>query len=339
AGSGTALAFDIPLNEPPEAVIDRVVARVCQECYAGLILLVDMGSLVYLAEKVQFATGVPVRVLPLASTPLVVEAIHHATTPGATLDHVHAAVLDAQRQMLESVRLHGTRRPVVVTCCFTGEGSAILLKSVVERALGIRGQLVDVVSMSIPQGEDWQRALTPVLAGRQPLALIGPVNPAIAGIPFLHSGEVVTAAGQERLVALVEQSTRGSVPEALLEASPAPADIATTLATTLATEFMFTNPFTLLPRVMEAADAMEAKLGAKIPSDIRVGLLMHLATLVERRASERGAAAAPRTSDPRLAELDHCLSPLRETFHAAFRPEDLVRIYEVLTNTVYRPKV
>ncbi|MBP2020135.1 transcriptional regulator with AAA-type ATPase domain/transcriptional regulatory protein LevR [Symbiobacterium terraclitae] len=334
AGKVGVIALDMPLDGNPDDVLDKLVTALRQESYAGVMLLVDMGSLSFLAEKLQYATGLPVRVMPMATTILLIEAIQQVQLPGVTLDEVYDAVAEGQRRLLAMQAGNDNQASAVITCCFTGEGNATLLQQVVQRAMRARGHSVAVLATSIPPSGDWERMFKTLLQGRRPLAVVGPVNPGIPGIPYFASVEILTQAGQDRLAALVESRAAPAGPEVLMADDPPAEDLARTLATGVEDDFVFTNPHTLFPEVARTVDALAAAAGAQLPGDMRVGLVMHLACLVERLAGERDRAQDPAPVSPEVAGLARCLAPLAQRFRIRFGAEDLFRLREVLHNTL-----
>lgn len=90
----------------------------------------------------------------------------------------------------------------------------------------------------------------------------------------------------------------------------------------------------LLPRAARVVEDLEAEFGLQLPDDMRVGLLMHLAALVERRAAGRNTAQSPAALDPEMLRILRCPSPLSQMFQVTFLPDDLLRIHEILNNTL-----
>lgn len=334
AGHAGVLSLDMPLNGNPEEVVQRLTAWLKQGPFSGLLLLVDMGSLTFLAERVQHATGLPVRVVPMASTILLIEAIQQVQLPGATLDLVYDSVLEAQRRMAVLPWSNGHRTPVILTCCFTGQGNAELLKKVVQRVLRARGLAVEVVAASIPPAGAWDRLFTSLLQGRRPAAVVGPVNPRLPDVPFFTSAEIFTREGQERLANLVDPQVAVAAPERLTDADLPGDELARTLAAGVEEDFDFTNPYTLMPEAVRAADALAREMGVQLPHDLRIGLIMHIACLAERRAGERERGSVSVT-DPGMEPVARCLAPLAHRFHAELLPEDLYRIREIVQDVQY----
>jgi len=334
AGQVGVFSLDMPLNEDPDDVVQRISAWLKRGSFSGLLLLVDMGSLAFLADRIQHATGLPVRVVSMASTILLIEAIQQAQLPGATVDQVYNSVVEAQRRLAVSPWTGGSWSPVILTCCFTGQGNAELLKKVVQRALGARGLVAEVVAASIPPAGDWERLFNSLLQGRRPAAVVGPVRPGLRDVPFFSSAEVLTREGQERLASLLDPQLRTCVPERLTDKDLPTDELARTLASGLEEDFHFTNPYTVMPEAVRAADALAHTASVQLPADVRIGLIMHIACLTERRAGEREPGPLPGVGTG-FERIARCLAPLAHRFHVQFQPDDLAHIRQILQDMQY----
>lgn len=92
-GVDHAKAIDMPLKEKVEVVLDKAV-KIAREIDTGkgVLLLVDMGSLVTFGEIITQKTGIPTKTVEMVSTPLVIEATRKALMPNMNLDKLVAEV-------------------------------------------------------------------------------------------------------------------------------------------------------------------------------------------------------------------------------------------------------
>ncbi|SHE86651.1 Transcriptional regulator containing an AAA-type ATPase domain and a DNA-binding domain [Thermoanaerobacter uzonensis DSM 18761] len=92
-GVDHAKAVDMPLKEKVEVVLDKAV-KIAREIDTGkgVLLLVDMGSLVTFGEIIMQKTGIPTKTIEMVSTPLVIEATRKALMPNMNLDKLVAEV-------------------------------------------------------------------------------------------------------------------------------------------------------------------------------------------------------------------------------------------------------
>lgn len=338
--TGTNLAFglDMPLDEDPSRVVEQLVSMAREGRFpGGLLLLADMGSLEAVGDAVYERTGLPVRTIAMASTPLIVEAVHQASVPGAMLDQVYHAVLTSRAGMLGHDGARSLSQ-VVLTFCFTGAGSAHTLARIVREAVAGHASRVEVIPASIGTGAGWNRLVATLLRSHRLLAAVGPFHPRIPGIPYISTEEMVVGHGARRLRQLAEEGagSRETVPE-----PPSPADPAAVfvhMAASLGEHLKVTNPSATVPVVLKGLRAIEQYLGRPLDDALRVGLTMHLVCLLERKVQERLMMEAP----PAGAETPHRGSPwlpeaLREltgVFHVQLTGDELDRLDEIIQGSV-----
>ncbi|HYF94887.1 MAG TPA: sigma 54-interacting transcriptional regulator [Symbiobacteriaceae bacterium] len=332
-------AIDMPLDEEPERVQEQIVARAQEGQFpGGLLLLVDMGSLEAMGEAVSQRTGLQVRTVGMVSTPLVVEAVHQASVPGATLDQVYHAVLAARSSMLDRDASHGLPN-VILTFCFTGAGSAHALARIVREALGQQLQKIDVIPASIGTGAGWNRLVETLLRSHRLLAAVGPFHPRIPGVPYISTEEIVVGQGTRRLRQLALETTGVRDAESPAPAAvPDPSSVFAQLATSLGEHLKVTNPAATVPVVLKGLRVIEQHLGRTLDDALRVGLTMHLVCLLERKVQDRlrddprPAGEAP----PHKGSLPWLPGALREMtsmFHVQLTAPELERLDEIITRS------
>jgi transcriptional regulatory protein LevR len=339
----------MPLDEEPAGVQAQIIQMAAEGRFpGGLLLMVDMGSLEAMGEAVSQQTGVPVRTVSMLSTPLLVEAVHQASMPGATLDQVYHAVLTGRSSLLDREAGQGLAR-VILTFCFTGVGSAHALARIVREAVGSQAHRVEVIPASIGAGAGWNRLVATLLRSHRLLAAVGPFNPRIPGVPYISTEEIVVGHGARRLRQLVGEGS-GAAPEApggeaqatAAEQSQGDPDLSTVfahLAASLGEHLKVTNPAATVPVVLKALRSIEQYLGRPLDDALRLGLAMHLVCLLDRKVLERlreeertPAKAAPHQGA--LPWLPAALQEVTAMFHIQLGSDELERLDEILTQSV-----
>ncbi|MEG1003635.1 MAG: sigma 54-interacting transcriptional regulator [Clostridium sp.] len=80
-------SIDMPLDEKVSAALERTTDLVKKiDKGNGVIILVDMGSLITFSDIITKETGIVTRAIKMVSTPMVIEAARKAMEPGMTLD-------------------------------------------------------------------------------------------------------------------------------------------------------------------------------------------------------------------------------------------------------------
>jgi len=332
AGIQAAIAIDMALNEDPAKVQDQLIEIASSQRFeGGLLLLADMGSLENMGQEVMARTGLPVRTISMVSPLLVVEAVHQAAMPGCTLDLVYRAVLATRDRIVQKEERGLKQRGVVLTCCFTGEGSALTLANVVREALGDKTEQVDVIAASIGLGSRWDRIVAPHLKDKRLLAVVGPVNPHLTGIPYISTEEIVLGSGVQRLLQLVDGHN------AIIPVSVANKDnMEELIAAALCRQLTFSNPYAAVAAADAAIAQYTAETGRCIDEDSRIGLLMHMACLIERRVQGQLAEMRVNKRNGSVLTANHYLGPLEERFFIHFAVEDVERLEEILSKCLIK---
>lgn len=339
AGADLACALDLALDEDPARVQDQLVAMAGQGQFpGGLLLLADMGSLEAMGEAVSQQTGVQVRTVGMVSTPVVLEAVHQASIPGATLDQVYQAVLTARTSMLGRDTTQGLPQ-VVLAFCFTGAGSAHTLGRMVREALAQQAHRVEVIPASIGAGAGFSRLVATLLRSHRLLAAVGPVHPQIPGIPYISTEEMVVGQGAVRLRRLVGEGVGSAESAAPPPAGHDETSVFVRMAAALGDHLKVTNPAATVPVVLKVLRAIEQYLGRPLDDELRVGLAMHLVCLLERKVRDRLLQEPPPHAPlpahkGNLPWLPEALRELTAMFHVALSGEDLTRLDEVISGSV-----
>lgn len=345
-GVNLAKAIDMPLDQDPSA-IQELLMQLAEQGHSpgGLLLLVDMGSLEAMGQEVSQRTGVPVRTIGMVSSPLVVEAVHQASLPGATLDQVYQATLTCRSLMLSRDGTEGLPQ-VILTFCFTGVGSAHTLSKMVKEALRQHARRVDVIPASIGTGSGWSRLVSTLLQSHRLLAVVGPINPRIPGVPYVNTEEVVVGRGWRRLRQIVEEGTGAREPAPAEQPASAGADYTSIfgqMAVSLGEHLKVTNPAATIPVIAKGLNAIEEYLGAPLTDELRVGLMMHLVCLVERKVRDRLVNDSLRDVPAgayggQLSWLPEALREITAMFHVRFSDDELERLDEIISQSVSIPE-
>ncbi len=202
-------AIDMDLEDDPEDILERAagLARDIDEG-SGILLMVDMGSLKVFGEEIARRTGKKIVTIDNVSTPALIEAAHRSMAPYFTLYDVARSVLELEKNLISatSKEIKGAGRgdKVVFTVCSTGEGTAVYLKDIIERALKKNNIVgVDVIEFSIGDMEKAADNIKRIAGDRDIAAVAGSINPHIPYAPFIGLMEFVTGNGLDKVLGLV----------------------------------------------------------------------------------------------------------------------------------------
>lgn len=181
-GERHAIGYNMPLEQKPETALEeliRIVAKIDEG--KGVIMLVDMGSLVFFGDMIHERTGVSIKTVEMASTPMVLEAARKATMM-SSLEEVYDAVVNLSPYIgrIYANNLDyagGIKDNIIITACFTGEGAAIKMKQMVERLLEKTDKKADIISVGIASIEEYNRKISQIKQKKNIIAVISSVKP------------------------------------------------------------------------------------------------------------------------------------------------------------------
>lgn len=189
-----AVGIEMSLDEKPEAVLERAleVVRKIDEG-KGVLLLVDMGSLVTFGEIITKRTGIPTRTIGRVDTIMVLEAVRKAIIPDTTLEEI-ADSLDKSDISFGRIFLKNppeNKIKTIVTLCLTGEGAALRMKKLIEKKMESYGEIYEIIPLGLTQEEDAKDRIIKLKKTKNIAAIVGTIDPKVPGIPFISIEEIL----------------------------------------------------------------------------------------------------------------------------------------------------
>jgi transcriptional regulatory protein LevR/transcriptional regulator with AAA-type ATPase domain len=188
-GVNHARAIDMSLETSVVNIIEQAVAA-AQEIDEGkgLLLLVDMGSLLSIGKEIQRRTDIVVKSMDMVTTLMVLHAIHKAVLPQNGLEEVYQAVWDVRNPFQSSLEkpnrfpVAGNKDQAIITTCFSGQGAALKIKELVEDLLN-QWQLdyVRVIPLEAGNEEQLKKRLNTLVQSYDIVGSVGSIDPAIPG--------------------------------------------------------------------------------------------------------------------------------------------------------------
>lgn len=272
AGMEYAIGIDASLEEMPSQVYERVLEVVRDRATgAGVLLLVDMGSLTSFAGAVQRDAGIPVRVIPLVSTMHVVEASRKASL-GAALDDVYAETMQVSTLLGEVEQpapreaSAETAHAFVVAICTTGKGGAEVMKRTFDDGLNYHNGFAETVTVPlVAEGSITSRLDEISRRGR--IVCIASTFDVGYPAPHIALSDVFGGNGITQIQELIENELNV-------------VRVGDTLAGLLAN----VDTRRLAPKVTMAANAMEETSGRRLLPEVRIGFICHLVCMFDRLA-------------------------------------------------------
>ncbi len=257
-------ALDMPLSMKPQNMVELATQKVKQiQEGKGVILLVDMGSLVNFSEIIYDDTGISCKTLDCVSTPIALEACRRAVL-GRELVEIHSACSELMGRSIVINPVSDLRKKnLIITVCFTGEGASERLKDIIQSKLEL-GSSFEVVPMNILNRKDFAESIIQYRQSHEILAIVGTVEVEEQGIPFISAVDLLAGEGIARLKKLVaHQDDYIKIGESLSE------------------HIQTVDAKMLISYVRQFIVDSERKLKVSLADDVKVGIALHLSFLVD----------------------------------------------------------
>ncbi|SCL81922.1 sigma 54-interacting transcriptional regulator [Sporanaerobacter sp. PP17-6a] len=206
-GENHACSMDMSFNESPSEALKRTETIVKKaDRGKGVLLLVDMGSLVSFGKIISEKTGIPVRTCSRVNTLMVIEAIRRSVLPEATLDNIADSIEKEKHNYdLEVTGEEDSKlRPAIVFICITGNGAAKLLKKRVMDSLPDLDKKADLICKGYLT-DDIYKDLEQLSNDENILAIVGTIDLNIRNIPFISATEIVNLKGVKLLKNIIDK--------------------------------------------------------------------------------------------------------------------------------------
>lgn len=273
-GNEDVVGFNMPLSIEPRNILEEVKAYLHQKItHEDVLLLVDMGSLTNFGEELSKSIEGQAVCIELVSTLHVLEASRKALL-GATLKDITEAVqgITHVERIKEEARTEAAQanKVFIVTSCTTGEGSAQVVKDLLLSKLQMHKGRCEIRALQVTDAAEFQQAVAKLATEGNILYCIGTFE--IAGLPYpqLSINQLLTEGTFERMQKRIDYEL-------------------TFLGMIENIAPMLTNHDgpDLLQALKHWVENCEQELELDLSAEIMIGLICHLACVVDRNSQQR----------------------------------------------------
>lgn len=191
-----AIGIEMSLDEEPEAVLQKTMEIVKEiDEGKGVLLLVDMGSLLTFGEIITQKTGIPTITVGRVDTVMVLEAVRRAILPDTNLEDIVKNIRKDDLEMglfnPDGKKRGGDDKWTILTLCITGHGAAIRLKELIEKKAPDIYEKVEIIPIGVMAEEDVESQIRKIKKVKKVAAIVGTVNPEDEDIPFISIEEIL----------------------------------------------------------------------------------------------------------------------------------------------------
>jgi len=207
-------SFDMGFERDPQEDFEDLLKIIVEADEGkGVLLLVDMGSLLTFGEIVQGRTKIRVETINRVDTMMVLEALRRSTLPETTLDDLVDAIENLGEmfpKICASRPLKVLRPRAIVTTCFTGEGAAVYCSQRLKKVFKDRLRDVSLLYIGMIGKNDINHKIYDIMNQYEILAIVGSVDPQISSIPYISMKELMEDTGVDKLSRLLQRPAQGT---------------------------------------------------------------------------------------------------------------------------------
>lgn len=264
-GINHGVAIDMPLNMSAEEAYQLAKKKV-QEINKGrgVLLLVDMGSLVNFGDMIYEETGIVVKTIDRVSTPMVIEGLRKAVL-GRDLIEVYQSCKENNYFTRGVIRKTNIKKKnIIITACFTGDGAAERLKRVIYEKLS-NLEDIEIIPMNIINRREFLSSIDYYRENYNILAIVGTVRIHIDDIQFISAKELLIDSGINTLKEIIEINNNY-----------------TKISLSLKEHLNFEGSDTVVEEVKQSVEQIETQLEKVISDEVEIGIIIHICFLIDK---------------------------------------------------------
>lgn len=268
-GEDYVLPINAPIDVPPSNVLEHLKLIINENpTSAGYLLLVDMGSLLTLADTIKNELNINVKTISLVSTLHVLEAARKALL-GLSLDEIYNDVLmvNSYLQVHKNInnRAIDTNKTLIITACLTGEGGAAAIKDFLSVNLKLDTNLFEIVCLSCENKDSFKEMILNYESKNQVLFIVSSFHIDGINISQFSMYETLNRTAVKDMQKLIDEKTAIiNLPKVINENIPNIAGME------------LTND------IQSVLNELQKRINKKLSSDNLVGLTLHLSVLIGR---------------------------------------------------------
>ena len=188
-------ALDMSLNQSVDDFLEIVTNKVKEiDEGKGVLLLVDMGSLLSFGEIITQKTQIPTRTIDMISTPFVLEALRKTMLSEYTLEDLYKELRSYTpylgRLYSNDIKQKALHQYAIITTCLSGEGAAVKLGELIRSAIPLIDEYhIEVIPCNV---ESFQHK---DLKGKRILAVAGAKDLHLEDTVYISSDKIILEDG------------------------------------------------------------------------------------------------------------------------------------------------
>jgi len=190
-------AVDMPINKTIDDVVQWVIDYTkYNDISSGILLLVDTGSLKNVYQSLEKAIKVPIAIINNVSTQI---ALHtgQMVKNGLKLEDIIQSAKNYNYMEYKIVYPNNHKQKIILTCCFTGMGTAEQIKTLLEESIP-EGTDIKVISYDYNRLKEIGKKDS-IFQGYEIVGVVGTANPNIEGVEYIALDELVSGNAETKM--------------------------------------------------------------------------------------------------------------------------------------------
>lgn len=205
-GTMCTYGIEFPMDMPPQKGIEKVMEDIKDlDLKNDILMLIDMGSLVILGDKIEEELGLKCKVINRVDTILAMEAGKSAVIEGKSLDRM---VEDLKKNKYYSIVSNKNykskdvnKKDLVLTLCLSGRGTALSLKDRIEQKLSKENiESIEVRALGVIDDQKVEEKIKELEKEYRIIAICGTLETEINDIPFIPYTDILKGNGIDKVI-------------------------------------------------------------------------------------------------------------------------------------------
>jgi transcriptional regulatory protein LevR/transcriptional regulator with AAA-type ATPase domain len=270
------VAVDVPLTVSPLEIEDSLIEGIKQvDEGEGVLMLVDMGSLAMLENKLEEKTGIKIKTISNVTTSMVLDTVRKVNYLDLNLFAIFDSVKNDFLELLDEQTNPTSKQKALVSICTTGSGTAKrleeILRAIVSKVSDEPIKILTISSIKLASN------IKEIQKEYEIIATIGTKNPKI-NAPHISLENLIEGDGERIILQAIsngkirygsEQIGAHIVVQELCEDS-------------LRKHLVFLNPYQITVLLLEWIQNMQDELVTTLSNTFIIRIIMHTAFTFER---------------------------------------------------------
>lgn len=268
-------AIDMPINTTIDDIESKIIDFIDNHIIEnGLILLVDMGSLSNLSTRLKDKIKCPILIIDYVSTPLVLE-IGSLLLQGKNINEINEEILKNVKINKQLVYPIGKKKKAILTCCYTGMGSAIQIQEILQKSLNHDNTPFAIIPYDYKKLKQNKLKELPFQI-YDVLAIIGTSDPKIDGVNYIGLDQLINGEEIQKLIDILKYNFQFDEQQLKKEL------VFNFSIKRIVENLTILDPNKILRLVEKATGRIEENLNIKLSNNKRFLLYVHSCCMVER---------------------------------------------------------